>query len=60
MQMSIQFKVVGLVAGPKGARSSLCALSDITQANTVLEDGRNASDTTDLLYSATILLERLV
>jgi hypothetical protein len=42
MQMSMQFKVVGLVAGPKGARSSLCALSDITQANTVLEYGRNA------------------
>ena len=30
MQMSIHVKVVGLVAGPKGARSNLHALQDIT------------------------------
>jgi hypothetical protein len=30
MQTSIHVKVVGLVAGPKGARSNLHALQDVT------------------------------
>jgi hypothetical protein len=42
LQMSRHVKVVGLFAGPMGARSSPHALTDMTWFDNVLECGRNA------------------
>ena len=42
MQESIHVKVVGLAAGPQGARSSLPAFLDISFLDNCSECGRNA------------------
>jgi hypothetical protein len=42
LQVSIHVKVVGLLTGPKGARFSPHALTDMTWFDNVLECGRNA------------------